>query len=103
MNNYIFLLPCHIFLSGVYIILCSEKALFKRIIGLSIAQNSAIIFFLALGKVNEGKCPIVLKGAAAELYSSPLPQVLMLTAIVVGFATLATALALIKYGKLDLK
>jgi multicomponent Na+:H+ antiporter subunit C len=72
---------------------------FGKIIGLTIFQNSVLIFYLAIGKVKGGIPPIDICSSDINnchiLYTSPLPHVLMLTAIVVGFATLAVGLALI--------
>jgi multicomponent Na+:H+ antiporter subunit C len=65
----------------------------RKIIGLGIFQSSVLIFYIALGKVDVGIPPIFKDGN--HTYSSPLPHVLMLTAIVVGFATLSVGLALI--------
>ena len=70
----------------------------RKIIGLSIFQSSVLIFYIALGKISNGIIPIdICKGAdnCTHVLSSPLPHVLMLTAIVVGFATLSVGLALI--------
>ncbi|AIL64991.1 Mrp complex subunit C1 [Rickettsiales bacterium Ac37b] len=72
--------------------------LIKKIMALGIIQTSILLFFLTIGKVKEGQIP-VLKclnyDICPETYVNPLPQVLMLTAIVVGLATLSVALALI--------
>jgi multicomponent Na+:H+ antiporter subunit C len=54
---------------------------------------SVIMFYISMGKVRGGTAPIFAEGI--EVYSNPLPHVLMLTAIVVGVATTALALALI--------
>jgi multicomponent Na+:H+ antiporter subunit C len=51
------------------------------------------MFYVSMGKVRGGTAPIIAEGF--EVYSNPLPHVLMLTAIVVGVATAAVALALI--------
>jgi multicomponent Na+:H+ antiporter subunit C len=67
----------------------------RKMIGLSVMQASVLIFYLVIGKVGGGFVPIHYDGAITPLYSSPLPQVLMLTAIVVGFATLSLGLSLI--------
>ena len=48
---------------------------------------------ISIGKVTGGTAPILADGF--EAYSNPLPHVLILTAIVVGVATTAMALALI--------
>lgn len=70
----------------------------RRIMGLGVFQTSSLIFFIALGKVNIGIIPFEKCNGAANCvytYSASLPHVLMLTAIVVGFATLAVGLALV--------
>lgn len=70
----------------------------RKILGLGIFQSSVLIFYIALGKAKNGIIPIdICAGASncSHVYSSPLPHVLMLTAIVVGFATMSVGLALI--------
>lgn len=64
----------------------------KKIMGLNLFQTSAFILFISAGKIIGGSTPIYQKGI--ELYSNPLPHVLILTAIVVGVATTAVGLAL---------
>lgn len=76
----------------------AEDNYIRKIIGLSIFQTACIIFFVALGKVSNGVVPIDLctgKIECIQSYSSALPHVLMLTAIVVGFSTTSVALALV--------
>ena len=51
------------------------------------------MFYVAMGKVRGGTAPIEAEGFT--VFSNPLPHVLMLTAIVVGVATLALGLALV--------
>lgn len=106
---------------GLYIAFSAEN-LIKRLVGLSIFQTTICLFYVSLGKVKGGTAPILLPedmaihsdaGHAAAgtdalvaasgarfadlhyVYSNPLPHVLMLTAIVVGVATLSLGLALI--------
>jgi multicomponent Na+:H+ antiporter subunit C len=67
--------------------------LIKKIIGLSLFQTSIFFLYITMGKVTGGSAPIFTDGV--EVYSNPLPHVLILTAIVVGVATTAVALALI--------
>ena len=88
---------------GLYIII-THNNLVKKIIGLNIFQVSIFMFYISLGKVEGGTAPILAEGITT--YSSPLPHVLILTAIVVSIATTALALALtmqIKktYGTID--
>ena len=86
-----------VFIIGLFIVLAS-KNLIKKIIGLGIFQTAILLFYVSLGKVNGGKPPIIdltKIGEVGEIFVSPVPQVLMLTAIVVGIATLAVAMAFI--------
>ena len=86
---------------GLYIVIARDN-LIKKVMGLNIFQAAAILFYVTMAKVTGGTAPIVPHdpahpGGHAEheiLYSNPLPHVLMLTAIVVGVATTALALAL---------
>ncbi len=64
----------------------------KKVMGLNLFQTSVFILFISAGKIIGGSTPILREGV--ELYSNPLPHVLILTAIVVGVATTAVALAL---------
>lgn len=64
----------------------------KKIIGLNVFQTSVFIMFISAGKIIGGSTPILREGV--EVYSNPLPHVLILTAIVVGVATTAVGLAL---------
>lgn len=79
-------------MAGLYIVIARGN-LIKKMVGLSVFQASVFIFYLTMGKVAGGTAPIVIPGDPA--YSNPLPHVLILTAIVVGVATLALGLALI--------
>ena len=79
-------------MAGLYVVIARGNLL-KKVIGLSIFQVSVIMFYVSMGKVRGGTAPIIADGF--EVYSNPLPHVLMLTAIVVGVATAAVALALI--------
>lgn len=77
---------------GFYIVIARGN-LIKKIIGLNIFQTSVFILFISMGKVHGGTAPIIEEGF--EVYSNPLPHVLILTAIVVGVATTALGLALV--------
>lgn len=79
---------------GLYIMIAREN-LVKKMIGLTIFQVSIIMFYVSIGKVRGGTAPIIPDGITDLVYSNPLPHVLMLTAIVVGVATLALGLALV--------
>jgi len=77
---------------GFYIVIVQGN-LIKKLIGLNIFQTSVFIFYISVGKVSGGTAPIV--APDTTLYSNPLPHVLILTAIVVGIATMSLALALV--------
>ena len=100
---------------GLFIVFSSGN-LIKRMIGLAIFQTSTALFYISLGKVAGGTAAITAgrgqapRGARSRrrsilptwrsigvdgvVYSNPLPHVLILTAIVVGVATLAVGLAI---------
>jgi multicomponent Na+:H+ antiporter subunit C len=75
--------------------------LIKKIVGMNIFQTAIILFYVSIGVKKGATIPIIDHGHAsahqavhAVDYANPLPHVLMLTAIVVGVATLGVALAL---------
>ena len=77
---------------GLYIVI-SKKSLLKKIVGLALFQTSVFLLYITFGKIIGGTAPI-LTDNINEIYSNPLPHVLILTAIVVGVATTALGLAL---------
>ena len=78
---------------GLYIVIARDN-LVKKVMGLAIFQVSVIMFYVAMGKMGDGTAPIFFTDGRDAAFSNPLPHVLMLTAIVVGIATTAVALAL---------
>ena len=79
-------------MGGLYIVI-SRPNLVKKLVGLAIFQASVFVFYITIGKIEGGTAPIVLD--VNTTYSNPLPHVLILTAIVVGVATMAVGLALV--------
>ena len=77
---------------GFYIVI-AQGNLVKKMVGLSIFQVSVFVFYISIGRVEGGTAPIL--GDGLEVFSNPLPHVLILTAIVVGVATTALGLAMI--------
>ena len=67
------------------------------LIGLSLLSYAVNLFIFSVGSLALDKEPIVKPGVAADLanYSDPLPQSLVLTAIVIGFATTALFLVVL--------
>jgi len=80
-------------MTGIYIVI-SRGNLIKKVIGLNIFQTSVFLLYITMGKVHGGTAPIF-SDKHYDIYTHPLPSVLILTAIVVGIATTAVALALI--------
>ncbi len=86
-------------MTGFYIVI-ARRNLIKKIIGLNIFQVSVFLLYLTMGKIHGATAPILpakkfFSGEKWSEFSHPLPSVLILTAIVVGVATTALALALI--------
>ncbi len=76
---------------GIYVVMANPN-LVKKVIGLNIFQTAVFIFYISVGELEGGTAPIL--DDAFSRYANPLPHVLILTAIVVGVATTALALAL---------
>ena len=77
---------------GLYIIV-GQGNLVKKLLGLNIFPTSVFLIYISMGKISGGTAPIHFHSDA--VYSNPLPHVLILTAIVVGGATLSVGLSLI--------
>ncbi|MDH3668559.1 MAG: cation:proton antiporter subunit C [Paracoccaceae bacterium] len=90
--NYNYWITIFLMLSGLYIVVAKSNMI-KTLLGLAVFQTSVYLLYLSPGKILGGTPPILEKGI--EVYSNPLPHVLILTAIVVGVATLALGLALV--------
>jgi multicomponent Na+:H+ antiporter subunit C len=89
-----FILCFILFLIGLYGVL-TRKNIIKIIIGLCIMEYSLNLFFILIGYIDGGVMPIVdLNSSQAVTYVDPLPQTLVLTAIVIGLATTALQLAI---------
>ena len=90
---------------GFYAVI-AKLNLVKKLIGLSLFQAAVFLLYISIGKVEGGTAPIFLEGIETQLFSNPLPQVLILTAIVVGISTTALGLAIVvrikeEYGTIE--
>jgi len=107
---------------GLYAMI-TKNNLIKKLIGMSIFQTAIILFFVSVGAKEGATIPIIShhasdadhaesgshedeEGIDPATYANPLPHVLMLTAIVVGVATLGVGLAVAQkifrdYGTLE--
>ncbi|HHL42172.1 MAG TPA: NADH:quinone oxidoreductase [Hellea balneolensis] len=118
--HYNYVVVIVLMMTGLYVVFASNNMV-KKLVGLSVFQTSVFLLYISMGKISGGLPPILVKddmitehgdssgaathGAAeatsqahdgmAAIYSNPLPHVLILTAIVVGVATLAIGLALL--------
>ena len=81
---------------GLYMLL--RRSMFKIIIGLILLGNGANLLIFLLGRLTKGHPPVIEANAKifSEIYADPLPQALILTAIVIGFGLQSFAIILIK-------
>ena len=81
--------------AGVWLVL--RPRTFQVLIGLSLLSYATNLFIFSVGSLSVDREPIVQPGRPADLvnYTDPLPQSLVLTAIVIGFATTALFLVVL--------
>ena len=120
LEHYNYAVVIVLMMTGLYVVFASSNMI-KKLVGLSVFQTSVFLLYISMGKVSGGQPPIIdpseldtghgenthepaaaatdaahgAAEAAEVIYSNPLPHVLILTAIVVGVATLAIGLALV--------
>ncbi|MEM7189431.1 MAG: cation:proton antiporter subunit C [Pseudomonadota bacterium] len=102
-THYNYWITIFLMAAGLFIVVARSNMI-KSLVGLGIFQTSVYLLYLSPGKILGGTPPIIAEGY--ETYSNPLPHVLILTAIVVGVATLALGLALVvriheAYGSIE--
>jgi len=109
LNNYIYYIGAFgLIFVGLYIILV-KRNLIKVIVGLGILDTGVNLFLISVGYISKGTAPIFSRpGIDSERMVDPIPQALVLTAIVIGIAVLALALSLAirlyqHYGTLNLR
>ncbi|WBX83068.1 Na+/H+ antiporter subunit C [Sphingosinicella microcystinivorans] len=81
--------------SGVWLLL--RPRTFQVVIGLALLSYAVNLFILAMGRLRIDAPPIIEKGVAIDpaAYTDPVPQALVLTAIVISFATTALMLVVL--------
>lgn len=102
-GQFTYLFTYLLMVAGLFIVIARGN-LIKKLIGLGIFQTSVYLLYIGPAKLVGGTAPILAEGFTR--YSNPLPHVLILTAIVVGVATLALGLALVvrireAYGSIE--
>ncbi len=103
---YLYFLCLILFIVGIYCIL-RKRNLIKIIIGIIIAEYAVNLFFALAGYRIDGRAPIYSQDQAIANMVDPLPQALVLTAIVIGLAVTAMMVAIAiriyeKYGTFDI-
>lgn len=89
--HYNYFITIFLMVSGLYVVIARGNMV-KKLVGLGLFQTSVYLLYISPGKILGGTAPII--DPAYTVYSNPLPHVLILTAIVVGVATLALGLAI---------
>lgn len=109
LQNYVYYIGAFgLIFIGLFILLVKHH-LIKLIIGLSILETGVNLFLISVGYIHNGTAPIFSKASIESGHMvDPVPQALVLTAIVIGVAVLALALSLAirlyhHYGVLDLR
>ena len=108
LGHYAYWFSVILFAVGLYGMLF-KRTLIKKVIGLAILQSSVILFFVSVASKVGATVPVYDKNIPVDQvanYMNPLPHTLMLTAIVVGVATLGVAFTLLiaiynRYQTLD--
>lgn len=90
---------------GFYAVIAKVN-LIKKLIGLSLFQSAVFLLYITMGRIEGGTAPIFSEAAGISVFANPLPQVLILTAIVVGISTMALGLGIVvrireKYGSIE--
>jgi multicomponent K+:H+ antiporter subunit C len=83
---------------GVYLLLRAQT--FPVVLGLTLLSYAVNLFLFASGRLVEGRPPIIVAGQTG--YADPLPQALVLTAIVIGFAMTAFVIMLALKARAEL-
>lgn len=83
---------------GIYLTLRGRT--FPVILGIAMLSHAVNLFLVSMGRVTLDAPPVIRDGV--ETYADPLPQALVLTAIVIGFAMIAYVLVLALRGRRDL-
>ncbi len=82
--------------TGIYMLL--RRSMVKLLIGIGLLGNGVNILIFLLGTITKGKPPVIDEAAKVfkDIYADPIPQALILTAIVISFGLQAFAIVLLK-------
>jgi multicomponent Na+:H+ antiporter subunit C len=103
----VYLLCFILFLVGLYGVL-TRRNIIKIIIGLSVMEFSLFLFLILIGYIAAGSAPILRSTGEVTRFVDPLPQAMVLTAIVIALAANAMLLAIAirlykRYGTFDIR
>ncbi|MDK2983889.1 MAG: multicomponent Na+:H+ antiporter subunit [Thermococcaceae archaeon] len=93
MNPYYFA-SIALILIGFYAVLVKRNVI-KMLVGLSIMETGVNLLLISVGYVSGKSAPILSEGITPDKAVDPIPQALVLTAIVIGVATTAMALSVV--------
>ena len=85
-----------LYAAGLYLMM--RRSIVRLILGLALLGQAANLLIFTIGRLNHNQPPLIPEGAKEMVgsYADPLPQALILTAIVIGFGVQAFALVLLK-------
>ncbi len=85
-----------LYAAGLYMVM--RRSMVKLVFGLALLAHAANLLIFTVGGLTRGGTPIVPGGAQAPIppFPDPVPEALVLTAIVIGFGVQAFVLVLIK-------
>jgi multicomponent Na+:H+ antiporter subunit C len=101
----VWLLIGAVFVVGIWAVVALPNMV-KKIVGLSVANSAVIMLFIYFGSLSGDTAPILTGTEGTPV--DPLPQALMLTAIVIGVCVIALALGLVhqlyrRHGTVDMR
>ncbi len=85
-----------LYAAGIYLML--RRSIVKLVLGLALLGHAANLLIFTSGRLTQGEPPLIPEGekVLTQPYADPLPQALILTAIVIGFGVQAFAIVLLK-------
>jgi multicomponent Na+:H+ antiporter subunit C len=85
-----------LYAAGFYLVM--RRSMVKLVLGLALLGHAANLLIFTVGRLSRDGAPIVAQGAERLVppHADPVPQALILTAIVIGFGVQAFALVLVK-------
>lgn len=85
-----------LYAAGIYMLF--RRSMVKLLLGIMLLSNGANILIFLLGRITKGRPPVIDEASKifTDIYADPIPQALILTAIVIGFGIQAFAIVLLK-------